>query len=185
MIHVIVVNGRHRSGKNSFIYSMIDSINDKCDASYECISSINICKQALKDIGWDGHKDDEVRQLLSDLKKFAINNGDLPTKILVDSIIQCNYKKTNKKHNFFITQIREKEEIDKLETACNGLELIGITFHKVFIKGNVRDNTKGADTDNNLYYDDSYTVIKNNSTLSELGEKASKYINDIMIKEEK
>lgn len=181
MVHVIVVNGRHRSGKDSFINGMIDAINKYHNTTYECVSSIDICKEALKLIGWDGHtKSYEVRQMLSDMKQFAINNGDMPTKILVDSIMRYNYRKSAKKHNFFITQIREYQEIDKLEVACKGLDMIGITFNKVFIKGNVRDNTDGADADRNLYCDDSYTIIKNNDTLSELEKRAGEYVNNII-----
>lgn len=182
MVHVIVVNGRHRVGKDSFIYGMIDAIHKYIVAS-EVIykSSIDLYKKYLIELGWDGKtKTDDVRQLLTDMKQFSINHGDIPTKILMEYIVDLRFN--DNAHNFFITQIREQEEISKLELACSGLLKVigGITFDKVFIVGKQRDNTKGSTSDFNVKYDDSYYVVKNDATLSELEEHANNYILDII-----
>ena len=75
---VIVISGQAQVGKNTFINFCKEGDYDVYD-----FSTIDYVKEAAKQIGWDGEKDNRGRRLLSDLKDCLTRYADIPFKKVV------------------------------------------------------------------------------------------------------
>ena len=122
---VLIINGAPRTGKDTFI----DILGKITKARVVKYSSIDCIKDIAKDVfDWDGTKDAKSRQLLSDLKDIATKWNDMPFKEICKRITRYNYFDA---FNYFCTNIREPNEINKLSAWC--LEK-GISCYSVWIR---------------------------------------------------
>jgi hypothetical protein len=164
MKHVVVVNGKPRSGKDTFInYCRIYADNTDCVERVESISSISPVMDALKSLGWDGEKRDDIRNLLSQLKFFWICNNDGPTAYLIKRILDV------KEDNCAIfVQIREPAEIDKLRNAMIALKPLGIDVTTVLIMRPGTDREYSNTSDNYVFDYEYEHTINNDGTQDQL-----------------
>lgn len=177
-IHVVIINGKPCAGKDEFVKQCHVCLYNHC----ECvnISSVDIHKQILRKIGWDGKtKSDDVRELLCRMKEFSILHGDIPTKYMLDTIFSYIGKGSD---CVIFCHIREVAEIKKLIRALRGLRCMGITYSTVFIRR--EDKIKSLNKDACCASDDvdiedfDYDfIIDNFGTLNSLKNKASRFIN--------
>jgi len=108
---VLIINGAPRVGKDTFI-KLLREITEKTVTEY---SSIDWVKNLAKDaFDWDGTKDAKSRQLLSDLKDLSTAWDDIPFREICKKIRLGEAFETE----FFCTNIREPEEIQKLRDWC-------------------------------------------------------------------
>jgi hypothetical protein len=158
----IVINGKGKSGKDTFV----QLINNFCTFSESFklynLSTIDPIKEMAKIIGLDIYKKDEKdRKFLSDLKNLVTNYNDYSYNYVVDKIknFSLDYK-----HIVFI-HCREIEEIEKFKDKLNVITLL--------IKRNEQNDIKyGNDADDNVdNYDYDY-IINNNSSLYSLEQEA-------------
>jgi hypothetical protein len=174
MKYVVIVNGRPLSGKDTFI--------NKCCAYIKGntmhISSIDPVKDVLRELGWDGTKSDNIRNLLSQLKSFWIANNDGPTGYLIRNILE--YGKDSRDDYVIFTQIREPDEIAKFRSAMVALKSLDIrvvtllvTRHDTHIKCS---NTSDANV-NDYGYD---VYIDNNGTENDLNSTAIQFIGKLL-----
>lgn len=176
-IHVVIINGNPRAGKDSFVDRCRRCVAMNEYAKCVNISSVDIHKSLLKEIGWDGEtKSNDVRNLLCEMKKFSIYHGDIPTKYMLNTIFR--YLNNNSDDDYLIfCHIREVEEIKKLVRALNGLKCINISYSTLFIKRNINTNAC-CKSDEVNYNDYKYDfVINNDGTLDDLHKKAEYFIN--------
>lgn len=171
--YVIIINGAPQSGKDTFV-QLFKKI---CATAYDVfnLSSIdNINKIVMDHLGWDGTtKDKMYRNLIYQMKQFAIRNGDLPTKNLIERVYDI-HKKINK-NTFVFCHIREKEEIYKLYNALNGLYMFDIVVCSLYIRrdtamsngrkvGNSSDDYASSLSHSNKYDH----IIDNNGSIEKL-----------------
>lgn len=176
-IHVVIINGKPGAGKDEFVKQCrICLYNCRCVN----ISSVDIHKQILQKIGWDGEtKLNDVRELLCRMKEFSILHGDIPTKYMLDTI----FSYVGKDSDYVVfCHIREVAEIKKLIRALRGLRCMGITYITVFVRR--EDKIKSLNKDACCTSDDvdiedfDYDfIIDNFGTLDSLKSTASKFIN--------
>ena len=155
MIDVIVVNGKPRVGKDTFVNACVDEIqaNGKRAFSYSSIVSI---KQAARLMGWDGVKRKEDREFLSQLKDMASKQYNLSMVQQAQLIFSGDY-------DVIFCMIREPEEIRNLETLC-GLFPSFLSFYTILIEdGKTQEFDYHSDNDvENYHYDDVLFNDKNN-----------------------
>lgn len=171
---IIVINGKPRSGKDTFCDIVAKESNYKVLHS----SSVVPAKQAAAILGWDGKtKDDIARKFISNLKDLSTNTYDHPfnwIKNLIDTLTNDAIK-TNKKFILFI-DVREPDEIEKLANYYDDL----ITL---LIRRSSEDNkspTTHADSDNINKYNYDHILV-NDGTLDDLTELAKKFLWDLKL----
>ena len=76
---ILIVNGKARSGKDSFC----EYAHDNHGLVYP-ISTVDRVKQVALFAGWSGEKDERGRKFLSDLKDAMSEYGDLPRNYVLD-----------------------------------------------------------------------------------------------------
>lgn len=182
--NVVIINGKPRSGKDTVITFMrrYCSLNE-CAMCWS-YSTIDPVKLALKQLGWDGKKTDEVRNMLASLKQFWINNNDGPLKYCLDTVFNC--MKDSDDDLVLVFQIREPAEIEKLVNALKPLQRpyrlnVSTLFVNRFV-ANGETYGNSADTDVADYQYDA--EIFNNGTLDQLQEIVYGYM-DNLLKEDK
>lgn len=110
---VFIINGAPRVGKDTFI-ELLQEITKENVVPY---SSIDWVKEKAKNLGWDGVKDTKGRQFLSDIKDACTEYADIPFQKIVAllSVYNCF---PSAAPEYFCTNIREPEEIFKLNIWC-------------------------------------------------------------------
>jgi hypothetical protein len=164
---VILLNGYPRSGKGEFIRA--------ARTKYKCYghSTIDFHKDIARLMGWDGIKDDTSRAMLSDLKKLHVKYFDGPFKELTHKIESASKYDVN---DFFFTQSRECDEINRIEDWCRGN---GYPFYYIFIH---RDNKReyGNSSDDNVEMGCIPNIyFANNGSLDEYKERVLNLLDDI------
>ena len=161
---LIIVNGKPRSGKDSFV--------DFCVAELAVLgvlakkgSSIDAVKEAAMVLGWDGIKDSKGRKFLSDLKDMSAQQYDGPMQYLRGIM-----KETTAKVLFLF--IREPDEIRKFVAEFP-------RAFTVLVKGGMaEDHDNHADRNTHLY---PYRItICNEGTLASLRDHARAMVNTII-----
>ena len=123
---VIIVNGYPQSGKSTFC-------NFADEAGYYTIeySTVDTVKQIAAEMGWNGKKDDNSRNMLSALKDFYTNWFDGPyneaTKIIREEIINDEDPWVD----FLFMHIREPQEIKRIVEFCDDYDIACV---RVFVK---------------------------------------------------
>jgi hypothetical protein len=173
----IIINGKGRSGKDTFINFMKLAIND-CKSYYqtffkdklidvESISTIDPIKKMCEIIGYDDkHKTLESRELLSDVKKIVKKYNNYPVKYVLDCVDEIHKKNLSRKYFVFI-HCRELSEIEELNEILNGITLL--------IKNIRNDCIDYKNTSDNSVEDYNYDyIVENDNTLQSLDIKAQK-----------
>jgi hypothetical protein len=112
MKHIIIVNGKGGSGKDSMIRAYAD--NHTTALSY---SSIYPIKEIAKKYGYDDReKTDAARKFLSGLKKVFTDWNEIPTKYLMEKT-RLFLEADESMYDVMFVQIREPSEIEKFIIA--------------------------------------------------------------------
>lgn len=183
-VHVFIINGYPRSGKDTFIrlcMKIANEHNQKSD-SYILIgshSTIDTIKQIYRIFGWDGKKNPIDRKRLSDCKQFLTRKFDLPFQECLhyvqsydkkfDPFIKKKYGHHEIQHILFL-QVREPEEIQRLQDAF-GAKTIYMDPGKR-IKKTQQSNMGDANVEQFDY--DLY--ISNDGSLHDLEKKAEDFV---------
>jgi len=168
---IVIINGSATTGKDTFV----EAIENKFKNVYN-ISTIDPINHMLHEMGWDGTKDEQYRQLASDLKDFG-SKYDFSFNYVVNYTSRKQYKNGFSSSNVVVfIHCREPEQIKQFVNYYSDSRYFCTTL---LIK---RDGTKKfenhADKNVDKYnYDD---IILNNGTISELEKKALAYYNNIM-----
>lgn len=184
---VVIINGCAGSGKDEFVKCLQDRYRDEYDSCATDVviynmSSVDMIKSMLEDLGWDGSKTDDVRDLIAAMKQFWISNNNGPTQHLLTNIlaIHSDYMLQNDS-NVIFCHIREPQEIDKMVEALEGLQPIGIFYTTVVIHrtgvGTVATNSSDAEANIGNYNYDWY--INNDGTIEGLREKAYQFMESL------
>lgn len=182
-INVVIINGAPQAGKDTFVNYCTRYCNTMEYARVINISSVDIHKQVLKGLGWNGiDKSQDVRDMLCQMKEFSINVGnDMPTRYMVNKILKLMYEQDD---YIVFCHVREKEEIDKLVKSLDGLHHIGIKYRTLYIDRHMEDQMCTNDADISAAYcdkNDYMDLIINNGTLDELQTSAESYVNKLII----
>lgn len=157
---VIIINGSGGVGKDMFIEYFTNYAK-----RVSSFSTVDIAKEiATKYFEWNGVKSEESRLLLSDIKDFLTNHGNIPFKDILKKIDESNSE-------YIFIHCREPKEIAKLETTLNAITLLVTSTRIKEIKINHADGEV-------LNYKYDYHIA-NDGTLSELSQKAKDFYEEI------
>lgn len=157
---VIILNGKPRAGKDTFAEIMNDYI------SVYKYSSIDKVKSIALDCGWKGGKEEKDRKFLSELKRITTEYSDMAYNDILEKIEAFDNDEISEK--VFIVDVREPEEIDRLEKATGAIT--------VFLNNdNVPDITSNYADANVANYD--YDIVLDNSgTLEDLRDTVKSFL---------
>ena len=179
-MHVVIINGYPRSGNDTFIEMCRKYCTDNEMAYVVDMSTIDPVKEALHSLGWSGDKTIAARNMLSDLKKFWIEecNGG-PLRYTIDYILKLIGNYAGNDVILFI-QIREASEID---STVDMLKVMRDKFSLDYTTLVIRRNTDTIATNYSDKYVDRYQYnmgVNNNGTLDELREAAEKFCDEVL-----
>lgn len=173
---LVIVNGAARSGKDSFVDSCIDILNDSDKAFGAKYSTVDFIKDVAKYCGWNGRKDLKGRKFLSDLKDLLAEWNDIPFKKVTESAAKIKNQEiaANKQGTLFVFS-REPEEITRIKEKYNAIT--------VCVR---RDEAENAETSNHadanvLDFEYDYYII-NNKDLVFLDFMAETFVKEILLK---
>ena len=131
-----VINGKPESGKDTFIDFIKEYINENKNSSIKVynISSIDVAKDILKNLGWDGIKTPKIRDALADLKEWMDKYFNYTTVWLEKNII--NISEISDDAILFI-HIREPEKITLLKDLMKTKHDINIETIYIYRKGSI------------------------------------------------
>lgn len=162
MSKVFVINGHNQAGKDTFV-EMIKNIAAKDKKEIINYSTVDFVKRVAIFCGWNGVKDDKNRAFLCQLKDILTEWNNIPfnkCKEIIDHgcaaaiFIHC----------------REPKEIQKIVDYC-GAKTILIQRDNIAV---CSSNHADMETENYNYN----IIIKNNSGLNELQNKAENFYNN-------
>lgn len=173
---IVVINGYPMSGKDQFCNYCLDYM--KKNRIYGgSVSTIDVVKNIMTSLGWDGLKTPKDRKFMSDFKKLLIEWNDVPF-----NFIQCQIHSTAQHFRdnlqvpldnvVFFIHSREPEEIKRFKETMGAITL----FLKRDEMATLEQSNDSDKNVSNFEYD--YT-IENNGTLEELELKAMNFIKDI------
>ena len=162
---ILIINGAPRAGKDTFI----ETLKERPGIDTWVYSSIDWIKKIAKTMGWEGAKEPKDRNFLATLKDISTAYNDMPFQKIVQEIdcAEDFYKK-----DYFCTNIREPEEIQKLKTWCalNEMPCYTILVRNAKAEREAAMTISNAADNNYLKYCYDYQV-DNNSTIEEYQEK--------------
>lgn len=183
---VVIINGKPQSGKDTFCGFAQGYCDDDESANTLIISSVDPLKEMLAQLGWDGTKTDEIRDMLMCMKQLWVQNQDGPTMFLFNNILEF-HKACTGEDNIVFVHIREPEEIKKLVNALTGFESMGIDVISLLVirKGgedtpNQPAGTRRSDDEaliNSYEYD---VTINNDGDLIKLQELAAEFVDKLL-----
>lgn len=173
MFKVIVINGKPRSGKDSFV-EMCDSFRG---VYVNSASTVDLVKDIAEECGWDGTKTPKHRQFLSDLKDLLSKWNDVPFKDVLKSITIARHDysewyEASYNIGLFFVYSREPKEIKRWVKTCDA-----ITLKLERLQTGEEQQTNHSDLEVDQYEYD-YTIV-NNGTLDDLREKAREFVNTL------
>ena len=150
--HIFIVNGKPRSGKDTFA----DILNEFIGV-YK-VSSIDRVKDIATMCGWRGGKSEKDRKFLSDLKLLTTEYNDFAFNDLKTHVRLFN-KDHKSRTEVMLIDIREPEEIEKAKKEFGA--------QTIFIRNNrVPDVTTNMADANVANYRYDY-ILDNNGTLDD------------------
>lgn len=183
---VVIINGKPQSGKDTFCGFAQGYCDDDESANTLIISSVDPLKEMLAQLGWDGTKTDEIRDMLMCMKQLWVQNQDGPTMFLFNNILEF-HKACTGEDNIVFVHIREPEEIKKLVNALTGFESMGIDVISLLVirKGGEDTPNQPAGTrrsdDEALINSYEYNVtINNDGDLIKLQELAAEFVDKLL-----
>ena len=160
---IYIINGRPRSGKDTFVEYVgeyADTVN---------YSSIDCVKELAMRVGWDGGKEPKDRAFLSDMKHLLIEYNNFPTKKCVDKAFNFLHSSNAK---FLFLHVREPEEINKLKKEI--LKETDFVRTVLVERPGIDDVGNSSDDDVGNYKYDIY--VYNDGTLSDFKKKAKDFV---------
>lgn len=183
---VVIINGKSQSGKDTFCKYAQGYCDDDESANTLIISSVDPLKEMLTQLGWDGTKTDEIRDMLMCMKQLWVQNQDGPTMFLFNNILEF-HKACTGEDNIVFVHIREPEEIKKLVNALTGFESMGIDVISLLVirKGGEDTPNQPAETrksdDEALINSYNYDItINNDGDLIRLQELAAEFVDKLL-----
>lgn len=183
---VVIINGKPQSDKDTFCRFAQGYCNDDESANTLIISSVDPLKEMLAQLGWDGTKTDEIRDMLMCMKQLWVQNQDGPTMFLFNNILEF-HKACTGEDNIVFVHIREPEEIKKLVNALTGFESMGIDVISLLVirKGGEDTPNQSAETrksdDEALINSYNYDItINNDGDLIRLQELAAEFVDKLL-----
>lgn len=183
---VVIINGKPQSGKDTFCKYARGYCDDYESANTLIISSVDPLKEMLAQLGWDGTKTDEIRDMLMCMKQLWVQNQDGPTMFLFNNILEF-HKACTGEDNIVFVHIREPEEIKKLVNALTGFESMGIDVISLLVirKGGEDTQNQPAETrksdDEALINSYNYDItINNDGDLIRLQELAAEFVDKLL-----
>lgn len=183
---VVIINGKPQSGKDTFCGFAQGYCDDDESANTLIISSVDPLKEMLAQLGWDGTKTDEIRDMLMCMKQLWVQNQDGPTMFLFNNILEF-HKACTGEDNIVFVHIREPEEVKKLVNALTGFESMGIDVISLLVvrKGGEDTPNQPAETrrsdDEALINSYEYDVtINNDEDLIKLQELAAEFVDKLL-----
>lgn len=169
MAKIVIVNGRERSGKDTFVNFCLEELK----GFGKNISTVDFVKKVAIFCGWDGTKSPKNRKFLSDLKDLLTEWNEVPynkitEEINIFNIMLESYDMDPDRGVIFI-MCREPEEIQKF------VDRLGATT--VCIRRKEAENLEAsnhADAEVLNYEYDYY--IDNNYTLEDLRKAAINFL---------
>lgn len=162
MKKIYIVNGKPRSGKDTFAQYMSEFIPTLK------VSAIDKIKEIAKQCGWDGvSKTERDRKFLSDLKLLTVEYSDLPYK---DILRWGGIFLSDNEKEVMLIDIREPEEIDKIKKALNAKTILIKNDNVSSVESNVSDSKV-------LDYEYDY-VVTNNGTLNDFRMTVAEFVRD-------
>lgn len=161
---ITIMNGMPLSGKST-IQNKIKN-NGECmlpDDEYDVTiqSSVEVPYQCMKLMKWNGVKDEQFRKDMVALKQMYIRRCNGPITDIIRTSIDLV---TSGGNHILFTDIREAEEIAKLQKLAEALSIIGISVKTVLVRRKqVEDIEHEADVDNVLDKDIKYDITVDNS----------------------
>jgi dephospho-CoA kinase len=168
-MRIIVINGRPRAGKDTFV----EFCQKHCHWCLN-VSTVDFVKKVANYCGWDGTKTPENRKFLSDLKDLLTQWDDIPYKKVCNEI--ALFQNRVRMYDFdpdtdAITFIhcREPKEIARL---CEELGAQSLLITRDEVETNDQSNHADAEVYNYKY---DY-MIPNENTLQDLEEAAVRFL---------
>ena len=165
---VVIVNGLPRAGKDQFVEFCKENLPQDCCCAY---SSIDYVKEVARGLGWDGEKTPKNRRFLSDLKDALTRWNDIPMCKMADEMRRFQNETPTPEDSFFFVMIREPEEIEKAAKAFNAISVI--------VQRDAAEGDQSNHADENVFNYNYDYVISNNSTLDELRNTATTFIDAV------
>jgi hypothetical protein len=173
---VIPINGVLRSGKDKFVEFVSEQMDNNIHFATN-ISTIDPVKNAMRELGWNGEKTPEWRNMMAEMKQIWIKRMNGPFNYVKNLVEMYSERYKNESYEVIhFIHCREPEEIQKLkdEWKDNCLTLL--------IRNECREKNfliNGAD---NVVFDYNYDhTIFNNSNLDNLKIEARTFINDYLV----
>lgn len=157
---IIVINGQGGAGKDTFV--------EKCqevNPNVVNLSMVGAIRFMVKELGWDGVKDERGRRFLSDIKDALARYNDQPFQLVLKQVRMVTEQKPN---TIFFIHAREPEDIDRW-VKDHGAKTLLIT--RPDVKGDW-DNHADA----NVYNYDYDYHYSNDDGIGRLTEDAEKFI---------
>lgn len=182
---VVIINGVPQSGKDTFA----NLVKEYCDEN-ECanvlnLSSVDPIKEALVGFGWDGTKTDDVRSIISSIKRIWVSAQNGPTMFMMNNILNFHMQHIGD-DNIVFCHIREPEEIKKLVNIVYGMDMVGIDVLTLLVIREGLDESAGVrtiDSDNPCTISDypyDLAVYNNGHDLAKYREEASNFVDELL-----
>lgn len=158
-----ILNGNQGSGKDAFKEALSKH------ARVLSISTVDTPKMIAKELGWNGEKTDENRNMLSDLKDWWTKYFDGSYEYVTDWLA---YFLSGDDFDILTVDSREPEEIERL---VNNFD-----FETILVERDSANHTASNHADSNVHEYDNYDyVIYNNGTLEDLDDLAKAFVENI------
>jgi len=166
---VIIINGSGGIGKDEFVEAVSKYTNVvNCD-------SVKIIKDMATLAGCDGKKTEKDRKFLSDLKALVMAYSDMPFRYVSNSIDNFLRFDFNIKNALIFLHIREPKEIKRVVDKYGAIT--------VLIRNKKVKKIESNDSDANVENYDYDFIVKNNTSLIDLEEKARTFFEVVTDKE--
>ena len=168
---IVIINGRERSGKDTFVDICSIVNNGKVIST----SMVGGTKELARKIGWDGSKEPRDRKFLSDLKDLLDEYNDYSFRYVeetIDNIHSLLQGETLKNCIFFI-MARQPEDIKRLVEKYNA--------KTVLIRRDAAEEKEPSNhADRDVFRYEYDYEIKNDGDLIELEDKAIFFVEEIL-----
>lgn len=155
---VIILNGKPRSGKDTFA-EYLNKIT-----RVEKYSIVDKVKEIAAQCGWDGSKEERDRKFLCDVKIMTELYNDMPFRSVVEKVRKFNEDDSKE---ILLIDMREPRDIARAKRELGAYAIFIDNDRVPEIKSNVADGTI-----NNFNYD---YRIDNNGTLEDLEKEVQKF----------
>lgn len=169
---VAVINGKPTAGKDELIKRCRIVIKDHdIPLHIHNVSSVDGVKEAAKILGWNGVKDDDSRNALSDLKVLSEKVWNGPNKYMQKYIEDIPEQVLPEYTDIVFLHVREIENINAIVKICTEIEVPVTT---IYVDRDVEVTAKNIGDANTLspdFYEYQH-VISNDGTKMDLLFKA-------------